>query len=121
MISPCRRHQPESLSVESSPLSLWSTNPRLPRSPRRFRLSLSLSRSHGRIKRVGVSSKKRYVVWTDEELDNGSHSTCSLADDGTTRPPGVKAAKACGKKQVGKAIEDEASGQNHGKTRTSRC
>ncbi|WZZ59485.1 hypothetical protein YC2023_059592 [Brassica napus] len=24
----------------------------------------------GRIKRVGVSSKKRYVVWTDEEASN---------------------------------------------------
>ncbi|WZY70200.1 hypothetical protein YC2023_002440 [Brassica napus] len=41
MISPTRRrHQLESLSVESSPLSLWSTNLRLHRSPRRFRLSL---------------------------------------------------------------------------------
>ncbi|KAG2293825.1 hypothetical protein Bca52824_040494 [Brassica carinata] len=45
MISPCRRHQSESLSVESSPLSLWSTNPRLPRSLRRFHLSLSFSLS----------------------------------------------------------------------------
>ncbi|KAF3605814.1 hypothetical protein DY000_02047595 [Brassica cretica] len=33
MISPCRRHQPESLSVESSPLSL---------SGRRIRVSLAL-------------------------------------------------------------------------------
>ncbi|KAF3555069.1 hypothetical protein Bca4012_028925 [Brassica carinata] len=40
MKSPRRRHQPESLSVESSSsLSLWSTIPRL---PRRIRLSLSL-------------------------------------------------------------------------------
>ncbi|XP_048613272.1 glutathione S-transferase T3-like [Brassica napus] len=36
-----------------------------------------------------------------QKLDNGLHSTCSLADDGTTRPPGVKAEKARGKKQVG--------------------
>ncbi|XP_048628504.1 glutathione S-transferase T3-like [Brassica napus] len=61
------------------------------------------------------------------------------ADEGTTRPTGVKAAKARGKKPMvegkevaefvenqargfgykGKAIEDEASGQSHCKTRTS--
>ncbi|KAG2277268.1 hypothetical protein Bca52824_059823 [Brassica carinata] len=166
-----RWHQPESLSLESSSLSLWSTIPRLPRrirlslslsisstiprlrrslrrfrlpldlldtsaylsisstpprisrSPRRLRVSLALrsffcrnrsnvdfvscvSFSYGRIKRLEVYSKKRSVVWTDEEAM--SISACSLADNGATRPPGVKAAKARGKKQVtdGKYLDE---------------
>ncbi|XP_013607700.1 PREDICTED: glutathione S-transferase T3-like [Brassica oleracea var. oleracea] len=43
-----------------------------------------------------------------KKLDNGSHSACLLADDGATRPPGVKAAKARGKKQVsdGKDLDE---------------
>ncbi|XP_013678788.1 glutathione S-transferase T3-like [Brassica napus] len=40
-----------------------------------------------------------------KKLDNGSYSACSLADEGTTRPPGVKAAKARGKKQLGDGKE----------------
>ncbi|XP_013624340.1 PREDICTED: glutathione S-transferase T3-like [Brassica oleracea var. oleracea] len=40
-----------------------------------------------------------------QKLDNGLHSACSLADDGTTQPPSVKAAKARGKKQVGDGKE----------------
>ncbi|KAF2575316.1 hypothetical protein F2Q70_00001659 [Brassica cretica] len=51
MKSPRRWHQPESLSLESSSLSLWSTIPRL---PRRIRLSLSLSLSRRRFRVSGA-------------------------------------------------------------------
>ncbi|XP_033143188.1 glutathione S-transferase T3-like [Brassica rapa] len=35
-----------------------------------------------------------------KKLDNGSQSGCSVADEAGTRPPGVKAAKARGKKPI---------------------
>ena len=43
-----------------------------------------------------------------KKLDNGSHLARPLADDGATRPPDVKAAKARGKKQVsdGKDLDE---------------
>ncbi|XP_013624009.1 PREDICTED: glutathione S-transferase T3-like [Brassica oleracea var. oleracea] len=43
-----------------------------------------------------------------KKLDNGSHLARPLADDGATRPPDVKAAKARGKKQVsdGKDVDE---------------
>ncbi|KAF2537655.1 hypothetical protein F2Q68_00019053 [Brassica cretica] len=78
----------------------------------------------GRIKRHEAASKKRTVVWTDQEtmaisgrneLDRKQcleiNESCSqanetaAADEGTTRPTGVKAAKARGKKPMVDAKE----------------
>lgn len=62
--------------------------------------SLSSSRD------VGSSKKRKFDDGTQSETSQATESKTSESDEGTTRPPGVKAAKARGKKPQGKDVEE---------------